>query len=165
MKIATYLLALLLTAFLGCRSNSSAQSLNALREIKIERRTVLTLGGKMPSVSDFCSWSGETCALKPGTFGGTKEMSLTETEAGLISQFYFYYGVTDIGAVQVQIDDYTRLLGKPSKDSTLRTGELDSRELEWSDSATTFVFSYKTDGKRAEASARLLDNALAGPIH
>jgi hypothetical protein len=118
----------------------------------------------MPSVADFCNWNGTTCNLKPGRFGGTKEMSLSTTQSGLISQFHFYYGVTSIDTVKAQIDDYTRRLGKPSKDSTSHLGDLDEREIEWSDSATTFKFLYRADQKQAEASAILLDNALAGPI-
>jgi len=89
-------------------------------------------------------------------------MSLNKTESGLISRFQFEYGVLSDDAVDAQIDDYTRLLGKPLRDSTVRSGEFDIRELGWSDSATTFVLSYKTDGNHTEASAKLLDNALAG---
>ena len=79
-------------------------------------------------------------------------MSLSKTKSGLISQFHFYYGVTSINAVKAQIDDYTFRLGKPSRDSTTHSGEFDDRELEWSDSATTFKFHYRTDQKQAEAS-------------
>jgi hypothetical protein len=164
MKRRTCLLALTLIAFAGYRSNGSAQSLSSLREIKIDRHTLLVLGGEMPSVADFCNWSGTTCNLKPGTFSGTKEMSLNKTKSGLISQFYFYYGVTSLDAVKTQIDDYTRRLGKPSTDSTTRSGDFDDRQLEWSDSATTFKLQYRADQRQAEASATLLDNALAGPV-
>jgi hypothetical protein len=65
-------------------------------------------------------------------------------------------------AVQAQINDYIRTLGKPSKDVTSKNAEGGSRKLEWSDSATTFELSYKytTDPNLAEASATLSDNAL-----
>ena len=165
MKRPSCLLALAIIAFVGCQSNGSAQSLKTLREIKIERRTVLQLGGKMPTVEDFCNWSGTTCALKPGTFSGTKAMSLSVTKSGLISRLDFYYGVTTMGAVQAQIDNYTHLLGKSSRDSTSATGTSNLRKLEWSDSITTFEFSYKTDGSQAEASAILFDNALTASVH
>jgi hypothetical protein len=102
--------------------------------------------------------------MKPGRFGGTKEMSLSTTESGLISQFYFYYGVTSVETVKTQIDDYIRRLGKPSRDITTRSGDFDDRELEWSDSATTFKFHYSTNQKQAEASATILDNALVGLV-
>ncbi len=165
MKKRTSLLVLALIAFVGCRSNGSAQSLSSLREIKIERRTILMLGGQMPSGAVFCNWNGTTCNLKPGTFYGTKEMSLSKTELGLISKFHFEYGMTSIEAVNAQVDDYTRRLGKPSRDSTTRSGDFVNRELEWSDSATTFKFQYSTNQKQAEASATLLDNALTGLAH
>jgi hypothetical protein len=165
MKRPGYLLALAIIAFAGCQSNGSAQSLNTLREIKIERRTVLTLGGKMPSTVDFCNWNGTTCALKPGTFSGTKKMSLSVTESGLISRFNFDYGVTTMDAVQAQIDNYTHLLGKPLRDSASAAGISDFRKIEWSDSITTFEFSYKADGSQAEASAILSDNALNASVH
>lgn len=89
-------------------------------------------------------------------------MSLTKTGSGLISQFQFDYGALSDDAVDAQIDDYTRRLGKPSRDSTVKNGKFDIRDLEWSDSFTTFDLSYKTGGKQTEASARLLDNALSG---
>jgi hypothetical protein len=162
MKKLNFLLALALIAIVGCQSNASAQSLNTLRRIRIERDTILSLGGMMPPVANFCKWSGRICVLKPGTFSGAAEMSLSETESGLISQFRFYYGVTTLDAVKARIDDYTRQLGKPSRDSTVEAGGFDNRNLEWSDSSTTFRFSYKTDGKQAEASAILFDNALTG---
>jgi hypothetical protein len=165
MKKSACLFALALIVFAGCRSNRSAKSLDSLREVKIERRTILTLGGKMPSTADFCNWSGATCALKPGTFGGAEAMSLGKTETGLIYEFHFYYGVMSTDAVNAQIDDYTRILGKPSTDSKAKIGEFDVRELVWSDSATTFELSYKSDRKQVEASATLSDNALAGPAH
>lgn len=91
-------------------------------------------------------------------------MSLTKTESGLIAQFQFDYGVMSTDAVNAQINDYSRLLGKPSRDSTSTIGDLDERELEWSDSATTFELTYKTDRQQTEASARLSDNALAAHI-
>jgi hypothetical protein len=119
----------------------------------------------MPPDVDFCDWSGATCELKPGTFGGTQGMSLSTTEAGLISQFHFYYGVKSTDAENVQIDHYTRLLGKPSRDSKVKIGESDGRMLGWSDSATTFELSYKADRDQVEASAMLSDNALAASVH
>lgn len=91
-------------------------------------------------------------------------MSLTKNESGLITQFQFDYGVMPTNAAKAQIDEYTRLLGKPSRDSTSTVGGLDERELEWSDSATTFELNYKTDQKQTEASATLSDNALAAHI-
>jgi hypothetical protein len=165
MKRPACLFALTLIVFAGCRSSRAAKSLDTLRDIKIERRTILTLGGKIPQASDFCDWSGATCALKPGTFAGAETMSLSKTESGLISQFHFYYGVMPYDAVKAQIDDYIRLLGKPSKDTTVKNGAFDVHELMWSDSATTFELSYKTDGKQTEASATLCDNALARAAH
>ena len=90
-------------------------------------------------------------------------MSLSKTESDLISQFYFYYGVMSDDAVNAQIENYTRLLGKPSRDSKTKRGQFQIPELSWLDSATTFEASYKTDRKETEGSARLLDNALAGP--
>lgn len=165
MKRSACFFALALMVLAGCRSNSTAKSLDALREIKIESRTMLALGGKMPLNADFCNWSGDTCALKPGTFGGVEGMSLSRTEAGLISQFHFDYGVKSTEAVNEQIDHYTRLLGKPSRDSKVKIGEFDARELVWSDSATTFELSYKSGRNQVEASATLSDNALAGLIH
>jgi hypothetical protein len=151
--------------FAGCRSNATAKSLDTLRRIKIERRTILTLGGKMPPDVDFCDWSGATCELKPGTFGGTQGMSLSTTEAGLISQFHFYYGVISTDAVNAQVDDYARRLGKFTKESKAKIGGFDAREIVWSDSVTTFELSYKADGRQVEASATLSDNALAGTAH
>lgn len=90
-------------------------------------------------------------------------MSLSRTGSGLIYQFQFYYGIISADAMKAQIDDYTHLLGNPSRDSLSKAGQLDSRELEWSDSATTFELSYKygTDQSQAEASATLTDNMLA----
>jgi len=90
-------------------------------------------------------------------------MSLTKTESGSIYQFQFGYGMLSDDAVNAQINDYTRLLGKPSKDSTVKNREFNVRELEWSDSSTTFDLSYKTDRNQTEGSARLLDNALSRP--
>jgi hypothetical protein len=157
--------ALTLMLFAGCRSKENAKGLPALREIKVERGTMLMLGGKMPSASDFCSWSGATCTLRPGTFGGTEAMSLTKTESGLIGQFQFDYGVMSADAVEAQVDEYTHLLGKPSRDSASAVGGLDERDLEWSDSATTFALTYKTDQKQTKASATLSDNGLAAHVH
>jgi hypothetical protein len=163
MKRLACLSALTLIVFAGCHPNNAAKGLDALRKIKIERRTILTLGGEMPQASDFCTWSGTTCAFKPGTFGGAETMSLNKTESGLISQFQFDYGLLSDDAINAQIDDYTHLLGKPSRDSTVKNGKFNVRDLGWSDSSTTFDLSYKTDGKQTEASARLLDNALSKP--
>jgi len=98
-------------------------------------------------------------------FGGAEGISLSKTETGLISQFRFSYGVMSADAVNAQIDDYTRLLGKPSRDSKAKIGEFDDRELGWSDSATTFEISYKSEGKQFEASATLSDNTLAVLAH
>ena len=161
--IGTAVLTLML--FVGCRSGKDAKGLSALRKIKIERQTMLMLGGKMPSAADFCSWSGATCTLRRGTFGGAETMSLTKTKSGLIAQFQFDYGTMSADAIKTQIDDYTRLLGKPSRDSTSKVGDVDERELEWSDPDTTFELSYRTDQERTEASATLFDNALAARIH
>ena len=154
--------ALALTFFAACQSARAAGNLDTLRQIKIEKGTILILGGKMPLDADFCNWTGAICALKPGTFGGAEAMSLRTTEPGLIYEFQFHYGAMSSHAVQAQINDYTRTLGKPSKDVTLKNAEGGSRELVWSDSATTFELSYKytTDPNRAEASATLSDNAL-----
>ena len=164
MNRSAFLFALTLTVFTGCRSAGASGSLNALRRITIERGTILMLGGNLPPAADFCNWSGMTCTLKPGTFGGTAAMSLTKTDSGLIAQFKFDYGVMSSDAIQAQIDDYTRLLGKPLRDSLSKSGALDSRELVWSDSATTFELSYRyvIGQKQAEASATLSDNALTG---
>jgi hypothetical protein len=163
MKSIAFLFALTLTVSAGCRRAGGAEPLDALRQIKIEIGTTLILGGKMPPAPDFCNWSGTICALKPGTFGGTEEMSLSRTESGLISQFQFYYGSLSSDAVQAQIDNYTHTLGKPSREVTSKTGGVSSRELVWSDSATTFelLYKYTTDQSHAEASAALTDNALA----
>jgi hypothetical protein len=160
MKKSFRLFALALIVFAGCRSNSTAKSLDILREIKIESRTILKLGGKMPPTSDFCNWNGATCTLKPGTFGGAEEISLNTKDMGLISQFHFYYGVMSTDAFNAQVDDYTRLLGKPTRDEKVKIGEVDTQELVWSDSITTFELSYKSNGKQVEASAMLSDNAL-----
>jgi hypothetical protein len=156
----------------GCRSSTVSKPLDSLRAIKIGRTTLfgrqalLVLGGKMPESSDFCDWSGATCRLKPGTFGGTQTMSLDKTESGLISQFHFYYGVESDHAVAAQIDDYTRRLGKPSSDSTVKSGEFDVHKLTWLDTTTTFEVTYKTDRKgTTEASAFLFDNSFAQPSH
>lgn len=165
MKIYACLLVLIAMVFAGCRTNRTEKPLDALREIRIERRTILRLGGEMPQASTFCNWNGPTCTLNPGTFGGAERMSVSKTESGVISQFQFYYGVMSEDAVNAQIGSYTRLLGKPSRDSTAKTDQFDVRELDWSDSATTFELSYKTDRKQTEGSARLFDNALAGPTH
>jgi hypothetical protein len=165
MKRTVRLFAFALAALSGCRPSSSAQSLSTLRIIRVERQTMLTLGAKMPQPADFCNWSGETCNLKPGTFGGAKAMSLTKTESGLISQFHFDYGVISTDAVKVQIEDYTHRLGKPSKDLTTKEGDIDLREIEWSDSATSFHLFYKTGHAQVDASATLFDNALASPVH
>jgi hypothetical protein len=165
MKRTVRLFAFALATLSGCRPSNAGQSLNTLRIIKVERQTILTLGAKMPLSADFCDWSGETCTLKPGTFGGTKAMSLTKTESGLISQFHFDYGVMSADAVRVQIEDYIRRLGKPSKDSTTKEGDIDLREIEWSDSATSFQLFYKTGHAQVDASATLFDNALASPVH
>jgi hypothetical protein len=119
----------------------------------------------MPQTADFCNWNGPTCTFKHGTFGGAEGMSLLKTETGLISQFHFYYGVKSTDAENVQIDHYTRLLGKPSRDSKVKIGESDGRMLGWSDSATTFELSYKADRDQVEASAMLSDNALAASVH
>jgi hypothetical protein len=163
MKSIAFVFALTLTVSAGCRSTGAAEPLDALRQIKIESGTILTLGGKMPPAADFCNWNGTICALKPGTFGGTEKMSLSKTESGLISKFQFYYGSLSSDAIQAQIDDYTRTLGKPSREVKSKTEGVNSRELVWSDSATTFELSYKytTDQNHAEASAALTDNALA----
>ena len=163
MKRSAYLFALTLVIFAGCRPTSAATNLDALRKIRIEQQTILTLGGKMPQPSDFCIWSGTTCALKPGTFWGAKAMLLTKTESGMISQLQLDYGVLSDDAVNAQIDDYIRQFGKPSKDSTVKNGEFNVRELEWSDSSTTFDLSYKTDQNQTKASATLLDKALSRP--
>jgi len=165
-KIA-FLFALTLTVCTGCRSAGAAGPLDALRKIKIERETILMLGGNIPPVTDFCNWRGMTCTLKPGTFGGTAAMSLTRTKSGLIAQFQFDYGVMFSDAIQAQIDDYTRMLGKPSRDSISKSGSIDFRELTWSDSSTTFELSYKyvTGREQAEASATLSDNALTEHHH
>ena len=160
MKKSARLFVLALIVFAGCRSNSNAKSLDILREVKIESRTILKLGGKMPPTSEFCNWNGATCTLNPGTFGGAEGISLSTIDRGLISQFHFYYGMISTDAVNAQIDDYTRLLGKPTKDSKAKIGENDVRELVWSDSTTTFELSYKSDQKQFEASAILSDNAL-----
>ena len=163
--------AFLLAGCAGCRSNTVSKPLDSLREIKIGRttffgqQTVLVLGGKMPQRSDFCDWNGATCSLKPGTFGGTETMSLGKTESGLISQFHFDYGVMSDDAVNAQIDDYTRRLGKPSSDSTVKNGEFDVHKLAWLDTTTTFELSYKSDRKETEASASLFDNSLAQPAN
>ncbi|HEY5382189.1 MAG TPA: hypothetical protein VIJ65_08030 [Acidobacteriaceae bacterium] len=163
MKRLAHLFAVTSIIFVGCRPTKAATGLDALRTIRIEKRTILTLGGKMPQPSAFCLWTGTTCALKPGTFWGAKAMSLTKTESGSIYQFQFGYGMLSDDAVNAQINDYTRLLGKPSKDSTVKNREFNVRELEWSDSSTTFDLSYKTDRNQTEGSARLLDNALSRP--
>ena len=156
-----------LTAFAGCRSHTAPKPLDSLREIKIGRstlfgkQTTLVLGGKMPESSDFCDWNGTTCSLKPGTFGGTETMSLCKTDSGLISQFHFDYGALSKDAVDAQIEDYTRRLGKPSSNSTVENGGIDVHKLAWQDSTTTFELTYKTDQKETEASASLFDNSLA----
>lgn len=124
MKRTVRLFALALIALSGCRPSNAAQSLNSLRTIKIERHTALTLGAKVPQSADFCEWSGTICTLKPGTFGGAKAMFLTKTESQLISQFHFDYGIVSTDAVQAQIEDYTRSLGKPSKDSVTKEGDV-----------------------------------------
>jgi len=64
-------------------------------------------------------------------------------------------------AVDAQIGDYTRRLGKPSSDSTVQNGDVGFHKLAWLDSATTFELTYKTDPRKTEASASLLDNSLA----
>jgi len=161
MKTQAGVLALSLVLLASCRPSNDAKGLNSLREIKIERRTILRLGEKMPPAADFCNWTGATCSLRPGTFGGAERMSLTKTDSGLIAQFTFHYGVISAEAVNSQIDEYTRSLGRPSRDSTSKSGEVEERELEWSDSATTFDLCYKTDQNQTEAKATLLDNALA----
>jgi hypothetical protein len=164
-------IAFTLTGFAGCRSSTVSKPLDSLREIKIGRRTlfgrqtILVLGGKIPEASEFCDWSGATCSLNPGTFGGTESMSLRKTESGLISQFHFDYGVMSSDAVNAQIDDYIRRLGKPSSDSTAIDGGFDAHRLAWQDSATTFELTYKTDRNEIEASASLFDNSLARPAH
>jgi hypothetical protein len=162
MKSVALGFALALTVFAACQSAGAAGTLDTLRQIKIEKGTILILGGKLPSDADFCNWTGAMCELKPGTFGGAEAMSLSTTEPGLIYEFQFHYGAMSSDAVQAQINDYIRTLGKPSKDVTLKNAEGGSCELVWSDSATTFELSYKftTDPNRAEASATLTDNAL-----
>jgi len=116
----------------------------------------------MPLPADFCNWTGAMCELEPGTFSGAEAVSLSTTEPGLIYKFQFYYGAMSPDAVLAQINDYTHTLGKPSKDVTLKTAEGGSRELVWTDAATTFKLSYKyaTDPNHTEASATLTDNAL-----
>jgi hypothetical protein len=165
MKRTAYLFAITLLVFAGCRSNGAAKPLSRLREIKIESHTLLNLGGKMPPTSDFCIWRGTTCTLKPGTFGGTEGMSLGTTEAGSISDFHFYYGAMTTDAVNAQIDDYARLLGKPSGDSHVKAGDVDTRIIRWSDTATTLELSYKSTPNQVEASAAIFDNALAKSLH
>lgn len=165
MKRCSCVFVLTLIVFIGCRSNRAATSLDALREIKIERQTVLVLGGKMPPNADFCNWSGATCTLRSGTFSGAEAMSLSRTESGSIAAFQFDYGVMSADAVKAQIDDYAGRLGKPSTDSTVEDGEFHIRKLVWSDSATTFELSYKVRENQARASATLFDNALAAAIH
>src|ERR1700761_5672895 len=87
-----------LMIFAGCRSATAPKPLDSFRDIKIGRstlvgkQTILVLGGKMPESSDFCDWSGTTCTLKPGTFGGTETMSVRRTGSGFIYQFNFDYG-------------------------------------------------------------------------
>ena len=152
---------LLLASLSGCRRSKAVQSLNSLRVIKVERQTLLTLGAKLPQATSFCDWGEEICLFKPGTFGGAKAMSLTRTKSGLISQFHFDYGVLSADAVQAQVEDYTQRLGKPSKESTTKEGESVLREIEWSDSATSFRLFYRTDRAQVEASASLIDKALA----
>jgi hypothetical protein len=144
----------------GCKQISSAQSLSSLRTIKVEKQTLLTLGAKLPQATGFCDWNEEVCLFKQGTFGGVKSMSLTKTKSGLISQFHFDYGVLSADAVEAQIKDYTRRLGKPSRESTTKEGESVLREIEWTDSATSFRLFYKTDRGQVDASASLMDNAL-----
>jgi hypothetical protein len=158
-----HLFAFALITVAACAQNGDAPSLNALREIKVERQTILRLGGKMPQGVDVCDWTGTTCTLKQGTFGGAKTMSLTESESGLIARFCFYYGFMATDGMKEQIDSYKRLLGKPSKDSTVRKGSLDVRKVAWADAATSFDLSYKIGQTKAEASATLSDNALARP--
>jgi hypothetical protein len=142
-----------------------------LREIRIGgskvfgAQTKLVLGVKMPDSTDFCIWSGAICSLKPGTFGGAKAMSLYKTESGFISQFRFDYGVMSNDAVYAQIDDYTRRLGKPSSDSTVRADEGGIHKIAWMDSATTFELTYKTSQDGTRASASLMDNSLAQRAH
>jgi hypothetical protein len=171
MKGLAYVCAFTLMGFAGCRSGTVLKPLDSLREIKIGRstlfgrQTILVLGNKMPEGSDFCDWSGATCSLKPGTFGGTETMSLCKTESGLISQFHFDYGVMSNDSVDAQIDDYTRRLGKPSSDSTVKNGDVGFHRLAWQDSATTFELTYETDPKKTEASASLFDNSLAHVAH
>lgn len=151
-----------LTVFAACQSAGAAGTLDTLRQVTIEKGTILILGGKLPSDADFCNWTGAMCELKPGTFGGAEAMSLSTTEPGFIYEFQFHFGAMSSDAVQAQINDYIRTLGKPSKDVTLKNAEGGSRELVWSDSATTFELSYKytTDQNRTQASATLSDNAL-----
>jgi hypothetical protein len=161
------LAAFALMDFVGCRSSTAPKGLNALREIKIGRgtvfggQTILVLGGKMPDGSEFCDWNGPICSLKSGTFGGAEAMSLYKTESGFISQFRFAYGLMSNDAVDAQIDDYTHRLGKPSSRSTVRADGVDIHKLVWMDSATTFELTYKTDPRKTDASASLLDNSLA----
>jgi hypothetical protein len=164
MKRSASFILLTLVAFAGCRSIRTAKSLDTLREVKIERGTILTLGGKMPPTTDFCNWSGAVCTLKPNTFGGTESMSLSETETGQISQFHFYYGLMSIDMVDAQINDYTRLIGKPPRDSKVKIGEIDVHRVKWTDSTTTFELTYKSDQQQIEGSATLSDNSLTKPI-
>ncbi len=160
MKSTVGCFALALVSLSGCQTSSAAQSLNSLRVITVERQTKLTLGAKMPDSVRFCDWTGETCALKLGTFGGAKGMSLTKTESGLIRQFHFDYGMVSKDEAEAQIEDYIRSLGKPTKNSATRVGGDELREIEWSDPATSFKLVCKSSSAQAETSATLFDKAL-----
>jgi len=155
----------------GCRSGAVQKPLDSLREIKIGRstffgkQTILVLGGKIPARSDFCDWTGATCSLKPGAFGGAESMSLGATDSQQISMFHFEYGTMSNDAVNAQIDDYTQRLGKPSSDSNVRNGGTEVHRLAWADSATTFELIYQTGATETVASASLFDNSLARPAH
>jgi len=65
--------------------------------------------------------------------------------------------------VDAQINDYTRLIGKPPRDSKVKIGEIDVHRVKWTDSTTTFELTYKSDQQQIEGSATLSDNSLTKP--
>ena len=127
------------------------------RTVDLNAGRSITLGEEFSKVEDLFVKVGSGYKLKPGTFAGTKSITVYLTRANRIKSIHFEYepGVN----LNTYLGSYTRMLGKPSGRSVLDASSMQVELIFWEDEKTKFELMRKMEREETSVSSALFDKS------
>ena len=145
-----------LSLLLPCIAVVASQS-PIFRTIDLNAGRSISLGEEFSKVEDLFVKVGSGYKLKPGTFGGTKSITVYLTRANRIKSIHFEYepGVN----LNTYLGSYVRMLGKPAGRSVLDALSMQVELIFWEYAKTKFELLKKSERGEISVSSALFDSS------